>query len=150
MSTVLTAAQRVRAAFEKRRIDTIAVYHFGFSSRVGSALLGRECYSGGGSISGAKPRRCGRGRIRTPISWNGRVVRQRDGCPGALRDGPCHSHGWVWAQRSEPGEVIAEARDNAEAALELGGILCGVSNQVPPLVPIENVMAMLETLEDYR
>ena len=47
-------------------------------------------------------------------------------------------------------EVIAEARDNAEAALELGGILCGVSNQIPPLVPIENVVAMLETLEEYH
>jgi uroporphyrinogen-III decarboxylase len=47
-------------------------------------------------------------------------------------------------------DVIAEARDNAEAALELGGIICGVSNQVPPLVPIENVIAMIETLEEYH
>jgi hypothetical protein len=47
-------------------------------------------------------------------------------------------------------DVIAEARDNAEAALELGGIICGVSTQVPPLVPIENVIAMIETLEEYH
>ena len=47
-------------------------------------------------------------------------------------------------------DVIAEARDNAEAALELGGIICGVSNQVPPLVPIENVIAMFETLAEYH
>ena len=44
----LTPAERVLAAFEKRKIDKIAIYHSGFSSRVGSALLGRTCYSGGG------------------------------------------------------------------------------------------------------
>lgn len=47
-------------------------------------------------------------------------------------------------------EVIAEARDNAEAALELGGVLPGVSNQVLPGTPIENVIAMIETLEEYH
>lgn len=46
--------------------------------------------------------------------------------------------------------VIAECRDNAEAALELGGILVGVSNQVVPMAPIENVVAMIETLEEYH
>jgi len=32
----------------------------------------------------------------------------------------------------------------------VGGIICGVSNQVPPLVPIENVIAMFETLAEYH
>ena len=47
-------------------------------------------------------------------------------------------------------DIIAQARDNAEAALQLGGVLCGVSNQVVPLAPIENVIAMIETLEEYH
>ncbi len=48
MAHDLTPAERILAAFEKRKTDRIAIYHSGFSSRVGSALLGRECYSGGG------------------------------------------------------------------------------------------------------
>ena len=56
----------------------------------------------------------------------------------------------ITLHRGTKEDVIAEARDNAEAALELGGIICGVSNQIPPLVPIENVMAMIETLEEYH
>ena len=47
-------------------------------------------------------------------------------------------------------DVIAEARDNAEAALALGGILPGVSNQITPATPIENVTAMIETLDEYH
>lgn len=47
-------------------------------------------------------------------------------------------------------QVIAETRDNAEAALALGGILCGVSNLVVAMSPIENVTAMLETLDEYH
>jgi len=47
-------------------------------------------------------------------------------------------------------DVIRECRDNAEAALQLGGVLCGVSNQVVPLAPIDNVIAMVETLEEYH
>lgn len=56
----------------------------------------------------------------------------------------------ITLHRGSKDEVIAEARDNAEAALELGGILCGVSNQVPPLVPVDNVIAMIETLAEYH
>ena len=56
----------------------------------------------------------------------------------------------ITLHRGTKEEVIAECRDNAEAALELGGIICGVSNQIPPLVPIENVIAMIETLEEYH
>jgi uroporphyrinogen decarboxylase len=47
-------------------------------------------------------------------------------------------------------QVIAETRENAEIALEFGGCLCGVSNQVVAPTPMENVLAMLETLETYR
>lgn len=47
-------------------------------------------------------------------------------------------------------QVIAETRDNVEAALELGGILCGASNLVVSMSPIENVTAMLETLAEYH
>jgi len=47
-------------------------------------------------------------------------------------------------------DVIRECRDNAEAALQLGGVLCGVSNQVVPLAPIENVITMIETLAEYH
>ena len=47
-------------------------------------------------------------------------------------------------------DVIAETRDNAEAALELGGILCGVSNQIVPHAPPDNVLAMLDTIEEYH
>ena len=56
----------------------------------------------------------------------------------------------ITLHRGTKDEVIAQARDNAEAALELGGILCGVSNQIPPGAPIENVVAMIETLEAYH
>ncbi|MCK5802574.1 MAG: hypothetical protein KAI66_07060 [Lentisphaeria bacterium] len=47
-------------------------------------------------------------------------------------------------------EVVAQTRENCEAALDLGGILAGVSNQIPPGTPIENVLAMLETIEEYH
>jgi len=40
--------ERVRCAFEKRRPDRVPLYQSGFSSRVASALLGREAYVGGG------------------------------------------------------------------------------------------------------
>ena len=56
----------------------------------------------------------------------------------------------VTLHRGTRDQVIAETRDNAEAALELGGILCGVSNQVLSMSPIENVMAMLKTLDEYH
>lgn len=56
----------------------------------------------------------------------------------------------ITLHRGTQEQVAVECRDNAEAALELGGILCGVSNQVPPLVPIENVVTMIETLEEYH
>jgi len=48
MCAEMTPAERVLATFEKRKMDRIAIYHSGFSSRVGSALLGRTSYSGGG------------------------------------------------------------------------------------------------------
>ena len=48
MATTLTPSERIIAAFEKKKLDRIAIYHSGFSSRVGSALLGRTSYSGGG------------------------------------------------------------------------------------------------------
>ena len=56
----------------------------------------------------------------------------------------------ITLHRGTKEEVIAQARDNAEAALELGGILPGVSNQIPPGTPMENVIAMIETLEEYH
>lgn len=56
----------------------------------------------------------------------------------------------VTLHRGTREQVIAETRDNAEAALELGGILCGVSNQVVAMSPIENVTAMLATLDEYH
>jgi hypothetical protein len=56
----------------------------------------------------------------------------------------------ITLHRGTKDEVIAQARDNAEAALELGGILPGVSNQIPAGTPIENVLAMIETLEEYH
>ncbi|MFH0965705.1 MAG: uroporphyrinogen decarboxylase family protein [Planctomycetota bacterium] len=40
--------ERVRGAFEKRRTDKVPIYQSGFSSRVASAILGREAYVGGG------------------------------------------------------------------------------------------------------
>ena len=47
-------------------------------------------------------------------------------------------------------EVIAQSRDCAETALELGGIIVGASNLIVPGTPPENVIAMVETLEEYH
>jgi uroporphyrinogen decarboxylase len=47
-------------------------------------------------------------------------------------------------------EVVAETRACAEAALELGGIVAGISNQVVAQTPPENVLAMVETLREYQ
>ncbi|MCZ7646149.1 MAG: uroporphyrinogen decarboxylase family protein [Planctomycetota bacterium] len=43
-------------------------------------------------------------------------------------------------------EVAAETRNVLEEARELGGVIVGVSNQVVPQSPPENLLAMLETL----
>jgi len=40
--------ERVLAAFEHRETDKVPIYQAGFSSRVASAVLGREAYVGGG------------------------------------------------------------------------------------------------------
>ena len=56
----------------------------------------------------------------------------------------------ITLHRGTRDDVIAECRDNAEAALELGGVFAGVSNQVVPLAPIENVVTMIETLAEYH
>src|SRR5512143_1766611 len=40
--------ERVAAAFEHRPSDKVPIYQAGFSSRVASAILGREAYVGGG------------------------------------------------------------------------------------------------------
>ena len=40
--------ERVLAAFEHRETDKVPIYQAGFSSRVASAILGREAYVGGG------------------------------------------------------------------------------------------------------
>jgi len=47
-------------------------------------------------------------------------------------------------------EVIAECRDNAEAALQLGGVIPGLSNQAVKGSPPENVIAVIETLAEYQ
>jgi hypothetical protein len=52
--------------------------------------------------------------------------------------------------RGTKDDVIAETRDNCEAALELSGVMPGVSNQIPPGTPMENVLAMLNTIEEYH
>jgi len=56
----------------------------------------------------------------------------------------------ITLHRGTRDDVIAECRDNAEAALELGGIICGVSNQVVAGTPPENLFAMIETFEEYH
>jgi len=52
--------------------------------------------------------------------------------------------------RGTPDEVVADTRQCAETALELGGIICGVSNQIVSQTPPGNIIAMIETLRDYR
>ena len=47
-------------------------------------------------------------------------------------------------------EVIAECRDAAETAMELRGIIVGLSNYPLPGTPPENITAMLDTLNEYR
>ncbi|MCD6290734.1 MAG: hypothetical protein J7M34_09560 [Anaerolineae bacterium] len=44
----MNSLERVQAAFDGTRVDTVPVHHIGFSSSVASALLGREAYVGGG------------------------------------------------------------------------------------------------------
>jgi uroporphyrinogen decarboxylase len=44
----MTPKQRVRAVFEGRTPDRVPLCHMSFSSRVASAILGREAYVGGG------------------------------------------------------------------------------------------------------
>jgi len=44
----MNSRERVQAAFEKREADKVPIHHIGCSSRVASALLGREAYVGGG------------------------------------------------------------------------------------------------------
>lgn len=48
MSQPMLPKQRIAAAFEHKPTDKIPIYQAGFSSRVASALLGREAYVGGG------------------------------------------------------------------------------------------------------
>jgi hypothetical protein len=47
-------------------------------------------------------------------------------------------------------EVIKETLDCIETAKELGGIIVGCSNYITPQTPIENVLAMVETIRKYR
>jgi hypothetical protein len=47
-------------------------------------------------------------------------------------------------------QVIAQCRDCAETALELGSIIVGASNLIVPGTPPENIIAMVETLEKYH
>lgn len=56
----------------------------------------------------------------------------------------------ITLHRGTKEDVVAECRDNAEAALELGGIICGISNQVVAGTPPENIFAMIETLDEYH
>lgn len=52
--------------------------------------------------------------------------------------------------RGAKDEVVAECRDNAEAALELGGVVAGLSNYALPGTPPENLFAMIEALAEYQ
>jgi len=47
-------------------------------------------------------------------------------------------------------EVVAEARSALEVAREMGSIMVGCSNQIVAQTPIENLMAMLETINEHR
>jgi len=46
----VTAKERVACAFEFRSYDRVPIYQAGFSATVGSQLLGREAYVGGGRV----------------------------------------------------------------------------------------------------
>ncbi len=47
-------------------------------------------------------------------------------------------------------EVVEETLDCIETAKEFGGIIIGCSNYIVPQTPIENVLAMVETIRKYR
>jgi len=61
--------------------------------------------------------------------------------------GNISSHSLHLASRQE---VVAEVRDCLETARRLGRIIVGVSNYIVPGTPIENVTAMLETVEAFH
>ncbi|HIE14382.1 TPA: hypothetical protein EYP70_03830, partial [Candidatus Bathyarchaeota archaeon] len=47
-------------------------------------------------------------------------------------------------------DVVKEALSCLKVAKRYGGIIVGVSNAILPTTPIENVMAMIETVRKYR
>jgi len=47
-------------------------------------------------------------------------------------------------------EVIKETLDCIDTAREFGGIIVGCSNYIVPQTPIENLLAMVETIRKYR
>ena len=48
------------------------------------------------------------------------------------------------------GEVIAEALSCLEEARRNGGIIVGTSNYFVPHTPVENVLALIEAIRQYR
>ena len=75
------------------------------------------------------------------------LPRLRDRFPNLTLNGNINSHTLHVGTR---GEVVEEARSCVEAAKEHQGIIVGLSNLPVPGTPLENVMAMLETIERYR
>ena len=73
--------------------------------------------------------------------------RLRDTFPDLTLIGNISSHNLHVGTREE---VIEEARTCVETAKVRKGVIVGISNMPMPGTPIENVVAMLETIEKYR
>jgi len=71
----------------------------------------------------------------------------RDRFPNLTLIGNINSHNLHMGTRDE---VVAETLSCVETAKRRKGIIVGISNMVMPGTPIENVEAMLETIEKYR
>ena len=73
--------------------------------------------------------------------------RLRDRFPELTLIGNINSHNLHMNTREE---VVAETLSCLDTAKDRNGIIVGVSNMIMPGTPIENVVAMLETIEEYR
>ncbi len=73
--------------------------------------------------------------------------RLRDTFPDLTLIGNLSSHNLHTGTREE---VIEEARACVETAKGRKGIIVGISNMPMPGTPVENVAAMLETIEKHR